>query len=94
MADTTPTTPTDPWVLRINALADAFKGMATPTLALLAAISGFYGGFHSQQASSQANSNAAKIDTITAKVDDTAKMMTARSSNAWANPTPAPVPTR
>lgn len=70
-----PIQPVDPWVLRINALADAIKGLVTPVLALVAAVSGIYGGVHSQYASTQTNANAAKIDAVASQVNESAKML-------------------
>lgn len=91
MADpVTPTPPIDPWVARINALADAIRGMSTPVLALIAALSSIYGGIHSQFASTQSNANAAEIKAVGAKIDESsAKLMTAKPFvNAWAPPAP------
>ncbi len=55
-------------------------------------------GFYSFQSHSTSTTNAASIAAVAAKVDESAKLMTSRPVNAWANPTttpvPAPVPTR
>lgn len=76
MAEPTPTTPPDPWVLRINALSAAIKENLTTLLMVISAIGSLWAGFHSQQASTQSVKNSQEIKDVTAKVDESARLMT------------------
>lgn len=75
-APTIPTIPTDPWVLRINALSSAIKENLTTLLMIVSAIGSLFAGFHSQQASNQSAKNSQEIKDVTAKVDESARLMT------------------
>lgn len=60
-------TPTDPWVLRINALSDFVKMIIPYVIALGAS----FGWWHTS------SNNSAQLTTINAKVDDNVKQIKA-----------------